>query len=242
MKHIVMSDLHGDFDAFQKAIAESGYNPDSAENILIIAGDMFGRSDESPDCSGSLNIYKYLRSEIHKNKPVCIFGNHEDILLNIIKRGRLTQTDVMNGEWNTVYSLARTKGFVLDIISVNQMVKELIEDGVEEWLRSLPYFYETDTHIIVHGWLSKEKYPNSVYRDWIEATWAITPNDIKAYDPSILNKTIVVGHWGTYDLRQYFPDHADDKYSMWTMESKKLVGLDSTTALTHKTAYYIFEE
>jgi predicted phosphodiesterase len=106
MRHICISDVHGDFDSMMKALNEVSYDPESGKDLIILAGDGFGRADFSSDLGGSRRVYEYMTSPIHKNKPIYIFGNHEDILRNILRKRMISYLDIQNGELNTILSLS----------------------------------------------------------------------------------------------------------------------------------------
>lgn len=102
MKYFVMSDIHGDYNAMMKAIKESGYDKRDRNHQLIVIGDFFGRANTG---KGAYGVYKYLTSRTHKNKPVCIKGNHEEYFVQkIFERGYVTDLDCVNGEDKTVFS------------------------------------------------------------------------------------------------------------------------------------------
>lgn len=105
MKFFVMSDIHGDYLAMMQAIRESGYDKKNPDHQIVVIGDYFGRATTD---KGAYGIWKYLTSKTHKNKPICLKGNHEESFVSkIFKRGYITGLDEANGETATVLSFFR---------------------------------------------------------------------------------------------------------------------------------------
>ncbi len=46
-KYFICSDLHGNFTALEKALQENGFDIDNESHILVVAGDIFDRGEES---------------------------------------------------------------------------------------------------------------------------------------------------------------------------------------------------
>lgn len=256
--YFIFSDVHGDFDALVRALTIRGYDPQNSFHQLVSLGDNFGRSDCSPGSSGSRKVYEYLTAKMHKNKPFCLKGNHEDILLKIINRGYLTNTDFYNGEHKTVASFAGVTA--QDVITFNLQpgtrkcyFDKIKESGVYEWIKKLPYYYDIeDAFRCFHGWQPTTatgrllKVPKKVkeYR-WTEATWADLEKEISTFCylyPKGWNKTLIFGHWGTYRLRNYVWDDGNpDKFGIWWNPNFKLVGIDGSTYTTHKLNVLVIE-
>lgn len=249
--YFIFSDVHGDYDALVRALTIRGYDPWNSYHQLISLGDNFGRSDCTPGSSGSRKVYEYLTAKMHKNKPKCLLGNHEDILLKAIDRGYLDNTDFYNGEHKTVASFAEVTA--QDVLTFNgyfgtrfAYLDKLKQSGVYDWMKSLPFYCDIDDNFrCFHGWQPTTsggrilKRPNSAGRErWIEATWANLEDEIWNFHffyPNGWDKTLVFGHWGTYRLRNYIWDDGNpDKFGIWWWPKLKLVGIDGSTYTTHK--------
>ena len=151
MKFFVTSDIHGDFMALLSGLDNAGYDLSNKNHQLIICGDLFGRAQVDPD--DCIQIYKYVTSPNHKNPPIVLHGNHEDIILGIFRRNQVTYNDIYNGEHKTIASFARmdeTAG-AYDPAALQAVRKNFPE--LENWLKSLPYYFETKRYIFTHGWL-----------------------------------------------------------------------------------------
>ena len=145
MIYFCFGDVHGDEIAMLEGLKRAGYDCSNSNHQIISLGDNFGRASTGGKSKG---VFKYLTSKEHKNTPICIRGNHETILLDIFRRGFLTQTDIYNGEALTISSFAHcSKGqAIFDPENINKAAKI-----VEEWITKLPWYYETEHYIFTHG-------------------------------------------------------------------------------------------
>ena len=251
MKYFCFSDVHGDFDAMIHALDREGYDKKNPKHRIISCGDHFGRADASNDISGSKKVFEYLTSRDHVNMPICLRGNHEDILLNIFKYEHVSYIDELNGEDKTCISFMEDKRRAFELYSestAHEHFKYIKKSGLKDWIISLPYYYETATHILFHGWGTHNLIPESIHYKWEDAIWAKTPNDIERYREAFpkydKHKTIVFGHWGVQHLRKELSLKNDENslFGLWVDKDFKLIGLDGTTAFTHNQLIYIFEE
>ncbi|MGN1103776.1 MAG: metallophosphoesterase [Candidatus Coproplasma sp.] len=251
MKYFIFSDVHGDYKALMKAVKEYGYEEDNPDHTLISCGDNFGRADTG---KGSKGIYEYLTSPDHKNPPVCLMGNHELILKNILLKRSISPTDIYNGEHKTIYSFLEMDE--QDVELTPYAIDYVSKSSVTDWLCNRPFYFETPNYIFLHGFLpfdwdntqfitkDFEKVSNKV---WEDASWSQTPTMIemfKTFYPKGLKKWVVFGHWHTYDLRQCFEPVIDyaTRYSIWKDEKLKLIGLDNCTVLTNKIEMLVIDD
>ncbi len=256
MKYFVFADPHGDYEALVSALNENGYDKTNPNHQLVGLGDYFGRAAQSKsDC---VNIWKYLKSDEHANKPICLRGNHESILLYAINRRMLNETDIYNGEHNTFASFADVypNQMKYDCQRQFEVCKRMFNCGFFDWLMGLPWFYETDNYIFVHGFIHIPWYFAGIPLeqltddDWDDLSWSNVPDYIRAMDeiPNILErraagKTIVFGHWRAKELNEKFlnkwePEDGD----IYVDEERKLIGLDCTTVLSHKVGCVVLED
>lgn len=108
------------------------------------------------------------------------------------------------------------------------------------WIKSLPYYYETDNYIFTHGMIDGQCFdwhnPNI---SWYECTWA-KPED---FNNSIVNtdKKVVVGHINCGLLRSLYGYDENDN-SIFERPDGKVIGLDTCTVLTHKVNVLVLED
>lgn len=254
MKYFVFSDVHGDYDALMEAIASAGYDATSGEHTLVSCGDNFGRSETG---KGSKGVYEYLTSLEHRNRPVCLRGNHECILRDMILRGVVSELDIYNGEDKTVRSMLSLSEKSL-ITSFHLGL--LGQSSVFEWLLSLHDCFETEHHLFLHGFLPRawadgpfvtaDLHRVSPYA-WYQACWADTPKELAEFrrrHPNGLTardgtrKWLVFGHCGNDILRyEQTKTYAGD-YSLWREDELGVYGLDGGTYYSHKLPMLVIED
>lgn len=251
MTYFVFADPHGNYEALITAITEMDYDAANPLHQLIGCGDYFGRAAQSnSDC---VNIWKYLTSPHHKNKPICLRGNHESILIDAIKRRQLTYTDIYNGEHNTFASFINVfpQNIVYDGGYQLDAARKMIDCGFYDWLKSLPWYFETEHYIFTHGFVPLKYFTTkpdlSDFRDseWNAASWAKTPDDIRYLDTQGFkaSKTIVFGHWRTKELNERFAGKWEEvDGDIYVDKERKLIGLDTTTALSYKVGCVVIED
>lgn len=248
-KNFIVADIHGDYYALLKGLDEAGYNCGDSSHRIICLGDAFGRASTGLKSKG---VWKYLTNQMpeyqHVNKPICLRGNHESILLDIFRRGYLTQVDIYNGEAQTISSFAHCSK--TEAICDREMTQKAARTGVEEWIHGLPWYYETKNYIFVHGFLPAydEEWGNwSAYNDedWHDASWAYTIEDIGWFRRSYPNgwkKTIVFGHWTSADFYSYFENKHDYYGHAYRNDQLRIIACDCTTALTHNIEVVVVED
>lgn len=251
MTYFVFADPHGNYEALITAITEMGYDASNPQHQLIGCGDYFGRAARSnSDCA---DIWRYLTSPHHTNKPICIRGNHESILIDAIERRQLTETDIYNGEHNTFASfLGRYPNQVKrDYYLQFDAAKVMIDFGFYDWLKSLPWYFETEHYIFTHGfvplqWFGKKwKLSDLCDWEWNTASWARTPDYILTLDQTHtkVDKTVVFGHWRAKELNERFAGKWEEiDGDIYVDKERRLIGLDTTTALSYKVGCVVIED
>lgn len=243
MRAIVVSDIHGDYEALINYLTSVNFNED--EDMLITLGDNFDRG------VGNLELYHFLQNLPHK---ILIMGNHELALLNVLKSGKPNRIDLHNGTVQTIADLAGCKEgqAYWDMAAIDAARRT----GIESWIKNeFQWYFETDEYIFVHGWIPTKFLHDDEYlpldeadgSDWFDAAWCNTEKKIEAFRnvfPHGMDKTIVFGHWGTFLLYQNI-DGVDIKQGnydkIWKNDQLKLIGLDCTTAISHHIEGLIIE-
>lgn len=219
MKYFVISDVHGEFYKMLNALQRAGFDEDNSNHCLISLGDNFDRGEDSKA------IYYYLRG---LKNVICLRGNHEDILLRTFARKQLTYTDIYNGVGKTIDSLAGE--FNDDSTAIQKAIKK--NRGIIKWIKSMPFYLETKTHILTHGWLpsgwlydeSKPALNSFSTKQWNNATWSHTENELMIFRYAkehnqlashALDKTLVVGHWHSFRLKETFQDYDINSHLDW---------------------------
>ena len=170
-KYFVVSDIHSHYNELVNALNEARFDIDNPNHILIVLGDIFDRGDQP------LEVYKFLRG-LPIERRVLVLGNHETLLLELVKRNAVTNTDLHNGTYKTLTCFSKdpykvvtewlntsTEGLTYeemrkkaqDIFEKayyelfhNDIVKEIVN-----WIKSpewVPY-YELGKYIFVHAFI-----------------------------------------------------------------------------------------
>ena len=251
MKYFVFADPHGNYDALLSALNENGYDKTNPNHQLVGLGDYFGRAAQSnSDC---VNIWRYLKSGKHVNRPICLRGNHESILIEAIHRRGLTETDILNGEHNTFASFAGVYPSQIEYDYQRQfeVCKTMYNCGFVDWLETLPWYFETEHYIFTHGFVPLQWFGKKWGLDklgdweWNSASWAIVPDYIRTLDNTHIkvDKTVVFGHWRAKELNEKFLGKWEpEDGNIYVDEERKLIGLDCTTVLSHKVGCVVLED
>lgn len=244
MLYYTISDIHGDEVAMLKGLQRTGYDKTNPNHQIISLGDNFGRASTGGKSKG---VFKYLTSKEHINPPICIRGNHESILLDVFRRGFLTQTDIYNGEALTISSFAHCNKSeaIFNPENVSKAAKQ-----VEAWIMKMPWYYETEHYIFTHGWLPADmtQWDNlSAFadEDWHEATWCDTMYEMLKFIhnyPEGWKKHLVVGHWTASEFISYFERKYNQYGRIYTNDQYKITFCDCTTAYSHNVDVFVVED
>ncbi|BCS53587.1 metallophosphoesterase [Geobacter sp. SVR] len=133
-RSFAIGDIHGCCLTFRKLLASIAQQ--GAETVYLL-GDFI---DRGPDTRGVITTIIRMQREGLDIKP--IKGNHEDMLLSAIDSGR--DEDLWN--WLRNGGDRTLKSYNLD------HPRDIPHEHVD-FLRNLPLYYVTDTHILVHAGL-----------------------------------------------------------------------------------------
>lgn len=97
MTYFVVSDIHGFFNEFKKAIDEAGFDPKNENHTLVICGDLLDRGTQAKE------VVAYMRNCPNK---ILIRGNHEDLFEECCDRQQFWSYDISNGTADTICQLA----------------------------------------------------------------------------------------------------------------------------------------
>ena len=98
-KYFVTSDVHSYLKPLKRALREAGWNPKTKSHVLVVLGDIFDRGGDT------LGVYNFIRS-IPKERRVLVKGNHEELLLDLLKKDVPESYDYSNGTVKTLCQIA----------------------------------------------------------------------------------------------------------------------------------------
>lgn len=253
MKLFVVSDIHGYFLPLQAALNDAGFNEDDKDQLLISLGDQF---DRGPD---ALKIYYYLKELEEKGKAIIIKGNHECMLENYLDGTVFSPFNYIHNGTNETLGdfLHETKPFetwcIFDNIESptyadfaewikiarNEVNKEYPE--LLTWLRNLPFYYETKNYIFTHGAIDTTAENWRESQDWKHLIW--DSGEFFEKDIDKIGKTVVIGHYGTDDLREMYNLQQGKKpYDILKRNDGKVIAIDTCTALTKRVNVLVLED
>ena len=239
-KLFVVSDIHGFYTPFREALDHAGFDPQNEEHLLIFCGDLFDRGSEN------LKVLQFFERTKHK---IMVKGNHEDLLLEIFKRGRLEFYDLMNGTDKTIEEFFGKDAISGEENTVDFSGKTRVMDRITNLLSGMLPFYETKHHVFVHGWLpirfgaaGPEVHPdwrNVSEGDWKDARF-LEWQQAYAKGLTLPEKTIVCGHrpaaMGHLFDGSRFPDDETPFYG------EGMIAIDACTFRSGKVNVLVLED
>ena len=80
MKYYVISDPHGYYKQFEKALRKAGFFDEKEPCKLVVCGDLLDRGEEAN------KIIEFLLKLKEEEKLIYILGNHEDLLVQCLHK------------------------------------------------------------------------------------------------------------------------------------------------------------
>ena len=151
MKRIlVVSDIHGELEKFIQLLWKAKFN--SHKDQLILLGDYVDRGPNSKE------TVEYIIGLVKNHHAIALRGNHDEMFLDWLdnKDSQIDLDYLRNGGMTTLQS------YFSEIKTLNE-VREYIKKHYQyhiQFLRILPYYYETDKFVFVHAGI------NPLYEDW----------------------------------------------------------------------------
>jgi hypothetical protein len=246
-KLFCISDVHGFYDEMIEALDEAGFDPDNEEHWLVSLGDHFDRGPNPGD------VMHYLCTLPRK---ILVKGNHETLLEECCARGYPLGHDYSNGTMNTICELGNMGvGYSFEECCDRTLAK------VHLFFGSMVDYFETKNYIFVHSWIPvnnedglpayytryrkfsyNPEWRNASKKRFEDAKWG-NPFDMAASGLKP-EKTVVFGHWATEhkwaedEGREEFDENA--RFEPYFGDD--IIGLDCTTALSHKVGVVVLED
>ena len=213
-----MSDIHGHAELLINELKNKGFCSGDAGHMLVCCGDCFDRGDENR------RVYDYLNSVPNK---VIVCGNHEELLLKALDRGKLKISDIANGTDKTLEDF-----FGEDSIDGNGniYVSDSSRAPIDDFLSRTADYYETENYIFVHGWIpvgsiKREDWRRTNATEWRVSRWLGWRDNIGSFRP--MDKTIVCGHYPARDACVYDRSRSAEDYSPYY--GKGFIAIDGNT-------------
>lgn len=183
MKNIwVIPDIHGCSKTLRALIGEQ-IRP-SRSDILFFLGDYI---DRGPDAKGVIDYIMQLQNDEYDIR--LLRGNHEDYLLRIYddkESGRkilgISLGNALKKEWFRFGGKETLKSF--GVSNVHDIPEKYIK-----WFRELDYFFESNSHLLVHAGFNFDL--QDPFKDRHAMLWA---KDFKVSPEKVGFKRVIHGH------------------------------------------------
>lgn len=157
-RKLVISDIHGCYDEFNKLLGLVHY--DSSKDDLILLGDYVDRGKDSK------KVVNFVRELVDTYGAIALRGNHDQMMIDFIKRPNSYSAFanyIQNGGTETLRNYI--EGFDSYQWYDENYRKwadeiQMLHGDDYEFLCELPYYYEDENFIFVHAGI------NPHLRDW----------------------------------------------------------------------------
>lgn len=244
-KYFVVSDVHSFYEEMMTALNEAGFEMDNDDHVFVSCGDLF---DRGPDGLKCLRFVNGLSDE----RKILIRGNHEDLLEDLLSRGRFEWYDLHNRTDDTIRQFSiLVKGANLTTRTICNKLKD--NEKLKKYYDCLKYYYETDKYIFLHGYIPVIN--NGLFPEY-DPDWRNASNEV-FYDAAWLNgyemyrqgikeegKTIVCGHIHTSYGHHYLHEDGEEfgeGMNTGIFYDDGIIGLDACTAYSGKVNVLVLE-
>ncbi|WP_353049450.1 metallophosphoesterase family protein [Paenibacillus sp. ISL-20] len=183
-----MSDIHGCYDELNLMLHKINYEPQNDK--LILLGDYVDRGMKSRQVIEQVKV-------LHEQCGVVVLkGNHDDMMVSALVNNddSFDAHWLSNGGYQTIESYCGFDFFEEQFDwDTYKKAKQFIVDHFSEhieFLKNLPLYHETDSHIFVHAGI------NPFYEDWKKqpADDFVWIRDIFINNITGIDKTVIFGH------------------------------------------------
>jgi serine/threonine protein phosphatase 1 len=194
-KIFVVGDIHGGLKALEQVLAKAAVN---ANDTLIFLGDYVDGWSES------LQVLEFLMAYQQTQKCIFVKGNHDDLLLNYLKKGTYSEEWLIHGGISTLEAYKNADG----------TLKQKHIDFLESLL---DYYLDSNNRLFLHAGFTNLKGVNYEYFKkifyWDRTLWEtavglnpeISIDDLR-YPPRLnLYPEIYIGHTPTTRLGSPIP-------------------------------------
>lgn len=180
---LAISDIHGCYDEFCEMLNKVKFNPENDK--LILLGDYVDRGYKSKQ------VVELVKNLVDEHGAIALKGNHDDMFV----RHMITDTydnafnHMRNGGLSTFQSYYGTEWELSELWVAKKFIMDYYKDHVE-FLRDLPYYYETEEYIFVHAGI------NPFYEDWENTPYdeMIWIRDLFINNKHQTGKIVIFGH------------------------------------------------
>ncbi len=201
MRYIFVSDIHGEYDKLQTALASVNFDKD--KDTLISVGDAFDRGPQN------FEVLKFLVTLPNK---ILLFGNHCLRLKKLVDgKACYDYCDWTNGTIGTIEELSELMYNLEDCLDILRNQKTEGAKLLNKYFQLCHYAVEFDNLYATHAWLPykdnkiRSTWKTAIEKSWYDATWA---NDETLIRHCLSNpkdwpdKPLLIGHWHAFRIAE----------------------------------------
>lgn len=236
----VVSDVHGHYTPLKAALDDAGFDPENEAHILICCGDYFDRGTEN------LSVLKYFERLKHR---VLLRGNHEDLLLEVFRTGRLKPHNYLNGTLETIVEFFGKYALDGATDEIDFSGRERSLDRITEFIGETGDYFETAHYVFTHGWLPtvlRDERPciapnwrEASAAQWQAARWTKWTDMVGVCD-RLPDKTVVCGHFPAFFGNRFDPTVRPDTAVIFRGDG--VIAIDGGTYTTGRVNVLVVED
>ena len=183
-RKIVISDIHGNLDAYKKLLNKVQYTP--KQDCLILLGDLVEKGAKN------LDTLHFIMNQVQNEDVHCIQGNCDFIVKNVLYSYRLPFLKHVLGfrKASLIHEMANQIQLSIDEKSnMSEVCQILRQNYLKElsFLNDLPHILEDENHIYVHAGLVSDKNYGNDFSQVLTKQFFLHTNEH-------FHKTVIVGH------------------------------------------------
>lgn len=234
-KLFCMADIHSFYELARDKLDEVGFDINNPDHIFVHCGDLLDRGPDSIKCLEMVN-------SIPDDRKILIYGNHEELMLDLIQRSFFMAHDVYNGTLQSVAQIAELPYedvYMFDLTAQCAMQKTWEHPEFQQYKNSWMDYAIVGQYVFVHGWIPTHFYDGTtvtaldkVNGDWKDGNWKkarwLNGMEEWAKGNRFMDKTIVCGHWHTSWGHAYLHDNGVEFEEYYEGDDK-----DNPNAIAH---------
>lgn len=227
IKYFIVSDIHSFYTPLRDALKRKKFDLKNPKHVLVVAGDIFDRGDET------MKLFKFLKL-IPEGRLILIRGNHEYLYEELLNKYRPDQHDISNGTVKTFCQIAGVNKKTIKLTEWREIIEKVRNSEVTQFIRGIKtYYFEVGDYIITHSCLPVNYANNTAIYSWYRAIW----NNPYLAD-EIPGKTVIFGHWRTSEG----PLYTEGKLKGNIFYGKGKIGIDAGVKIDSKTGKLTHEQ
>lgn len=261
-KLFCMADIHSFYELARDKLDEVGFDINNPDHIFVHCGDLLDRGPDSIKCLEMVN-------SIPDDRKILIYGNHEELMLDLIQRSFFMTHDVYNGTLQSVAQIAELPYedvYMFDLTAQCAMQKTWEHPEFQQYKNSWMDYAIVGQYVFVHGWIPTHFYDGTtvtaldkVNGDWKDGNWKkarwLNGMEEWAKGNRFMDKTIVCGHWHTSWGHAYLHDNGVEFQEAYYRDEQDpnriehfepfidegIIALDACTAYSNKMNCVVLE-